>query len=958
MSLRTRILLTVVGLVVAAIVPTVGVLAWTTRQAILEQMEADGARIARLLARTAVVAVQDARTAGELASELSAGGHVSAIWLVDADLNRLAFSADEGADITPVLNDVDLNSLRTVMLAGTTDWYYENAYLKVSAPIITGEGRVIGATMIALPTALIAESLERQRQFAIAVGAWALTVGLLVAFFLSRRITGPVARLTAASTEMLANRFEPDSLFDVAMRRDELGWLAHVFGRMALEVRGREQNLRDAEEDLKKANEELEAKVLSRTRDLERTVREVQTLAEVSQIVSSNLELDRVLSTIAVHAVQLSNADVGSLLVYERDRDVFVGLSTHAPTQRLARAFAEERGLPDQDLVRKAVAQREILQVQNTLAPEHWPEGVAPANASFRSLLAIPLLREDEVIGGLIVRRTDPGEFPPDVLRIMQSFAAQSVLAILNARLFQEVEEKSREIALANQHKSEFLANMSHELRTPLNAILSYSQLVQEELEDTGSSEFAPDLLKIHAAGRHLLDLINEILDLSKVEAGKMTLYLETFDIANLIRDAVTLVEPVIDKNGNLLRVDAPQNLGTMHADLTKVRQTLFNLLSNASKFTDHGTIFLTARRENVSETPWIVLSVEDTGIGMSPEQVGELFQAFMQADASTTRRYGGTGLGLAISRHFCQMMGGDITVESALGHGSTFTVRLPAEVVDPSGTPNVRAARHRAQVSGGPTVLVIDDDETVHDVVERFLAPDGYTTVPASTGEEGIRLARELRPSVITLDVLMPGTDGWAVLSALKSDPDLAPIPVIMLTIIDERPMGYALGAADYLSKPIDRDRLVSVLAKHLVGRREGLIMVVEDEPGTREILRRTLEPIGWSIAEAEDGAQAIELLETQQPDAIVLDLMMPGMDGFELLTVLKARPGWASIPVVVVTSKDLTLEDRARLQHGSVRAIVGKAQPGLEESLIEVRKLVAEVTGRAPTAARVGDS
>jgi CheY-like chemotaxis protein len=342
----------------------------------------------------------------------------------------------------------------------------------------------------------------------------------------------------------------------------------------------------------------------------------------------------------------------------------------------------------------------------------------------------------------------------------------------------------------------------------------------------------------------------------------------------------------------------------------------------------------------------------------MSPEQVDKLFQTFMQADASTTRRYGGTGLGLAISRHFCQMMGGDITVESALGHGSTFTVRLPAEVVDPAAPINARVAKHRAEGSGHSTVLVIDDDPTVHDVVERFLAPDGYATIPASSGEEGIRLARELHPAVITLDVLMPGTDGWAVLSALKSDPELAPIPVIMLTIIDERPMGYALGAAEYLSKPIDRDRLVAVLAKHLVGRKEGLIMVVEDEPGTREILRRTLEPVGWSVAEAEDGGQALDLLASQQPDAIVLDLMMPGMDGFELLTVLKARPKWASIPVVVVTSKDLTLEDRARLQESSVRAIVGKAQPGLEESLIEVRKLVAEVTGRAPTAANLGHS
>ncbi len=822
MSLRARILLTVIGLFVAAVIPTIGILTLTARQAISEQTEADGIRLARLLATSAAVAVQDPLTmsaptgsragarVAQLVNEVVADSKVDAIWIVDVDLHSIAFGAGEEAEVSESLGDIDLNSLRTVMIDGSTDHYYDGSVLKASAPIVSPDGRVVGATLVALPMDRTQDALERQRQLALMVAAWTLGIALVVAMILAQRVTGPVARLTAASTAVLANRFEPGSLFDIAMRKDELGWLAHVFQRMAMEVRGREQHLREAEDALRRANEELEAKVLERTRELARTVYELQGLAEVSRVVSSTLDLDRVLKSIVVNAVQLSNGDAGTLFEYDEDRDRFIPRANHAITQTLARALDEEQASPDQAVIRRAAKTQEIVQVHDTLADAQLTEAETRVESNFRALLAVPLLREDHIVGGLIVRRTDPGEFPTDTIRILQTFAAQSVLAIQNARLYREIEEKGRELALANQHKSEFLANMSHELRTPLNAILSYSQLVREELEDAGHHEFAPDLEKIHAAGRHLLELINEILDLSKIEAGKMTLYLETFDIAALVRDAVLLVQPLVEKNGNLLRVDCPADIGAMHADLTKVRQTLFNLLSNASKFTEHGTIFLTVKRDMVGGDPWITMAVEDTGIGMTPAQVGKLFTAFTQADASTTRRYGGTGLGLAISRHFCRMMGGDIAVESEPGRGSTFTVRLPMAVKDPTETPAALPRSSRpSSADGQPTILVVDDDPTVLDLTRRFLAPEGYHIVGASSGNEGIQLARELRPAAITLDVLMPGVDGWTVLSTLKSDPVLATIPVIMITVVDERVMGYALGAADYLSKPIDRERL-----------------------------------------------------------------------------------------------------------------------------------------------------
>jgi PAS domain S-box-containing protein len=496
----------------------------------------------------------------------------------------------------------------------------------------------------------------------------------------------------------------------------------------------------------------------------------------------------------------------------------------------------------------------------------------------------------------------------------------------------------------ANRAKSVFLANMSHELRTPLNAIIGYSEMLQEEAADLGQEDLTPDLQKIQAAGKHLLALINDILDLSKIEAGKMDLFLETFDVQSMLQEAVTTIQPLVEKNCNTLEVHSPEALGTMRADLTKVRQALFNLLSNACKFTHQGTITLAASREMVDGVGWITFRVTDTGIGISPEQLGNLFQAFAQANASTTRQYGGTGLGLAITRHFCQMMGGDITVESTLGQGATFTIRLPAEVIDPKAAAlsRVEAAQANALPEGTPTVLVIDDDPTVHDLMQRFLRKEGLRMAAAASGEEGLRLARELRPAAITLDVMMPSMDGWAMLTALKADPLLADIPVIMLTIVDDKNMGYALGAADYLTKPVDWGRLAVILQKYRCAHPPCTMLIVEDDADTRDMLRRMLTREGWAVIEATNGRVALERMAESQPELILLDLMMPEMDGFAFLEALRQQDAWRSIPVVVVTAKDLTPEDRQRL-NGYVEQILQKGAYSREELLHEIYNLVA---------------
>jgi signal transduction histidine kinase/ActR/RegA family two-component response regulator len=384
---------------------------------------------------------------------------------------------------------------------------------------------------------------------------------------------------------------------------------------------------------------------------------------------------------------------------------------------------------------------------------------------------------------------------------------------------------KAKDVAEeASRAKSAFLANMSHELRTPLNAIIGYSELLEEEMRDSGAAaDNVRDLRRIQTAGKHLLSLINDVLDLSKIEAGKMVLHLESFEVEPLVEEMITTLGPVAERNSNSLVLRMGGELGSMHADVTKVRQILFNLLSNACKFTENGTVTLEVeRREGAEER--LVFRVSDTGIGMTPEQQKNLFQSFAQADTSTSRKYGGTGLGLAISQRFTHMMGGDIHVASTSGEGSVFTLELPAHVgaesIDSAEAPPVDEPSTEGTTipDEATTVLVVDDDPTVRDLMTRLLEKMGYRAVLAAGGEEALRLARETRPAVITLDVVMPHMSGWDLLERLKADPELASIPVIMVTIEDQEALGLARGASGYLIKPIDRDRLAEALEKYRI--------------------------------------------------------------------------------------------------------------------------------------------
>jgi len=738
------------------------------------------------------------------------------------------------------------------------------------------------------------------------ITAASMALALLLTVIRVRQFTNPIRRLAEAANRIAAGE---RSIRVSVTSRDEIGQLAGAFNAMTASLESDETAIR-------------------------RKVVETRTLYEVAQEISAQVDLEPTLKLIVDRARDLLDAEVGTLALRQGETDTF---AIQASSGRVPEALATLHARAGEGLVGSVAASGQPIIVRDYL--EEFPDSPfrhIVEESGLRSQVAVPLRARDVVTGVLLVHSTATGQFDDEDRQLLSALADHASIAIENARLFEQVrrhaeelearvetrtrelQEANRQLQDASRHKSEFLANMSHELRTPLNAIIGFTRLVMRRTKDVVPAKQYENLEKILVSSDHLLRLINDILDLSKIEAGRMEVSPVPVDLNQVVDSCLRTVEPLLKSEWLRLVKTIPDDVPVLFTDQEKLKQILINLLSNAVKFTEEGSITVSAHHEGNA----VSVAVSDTGIGIPSEALELIFEEFRQVDSSSTRKYGGTGLGLSISRHFARLLGGDVTVESTVGVGSTFTVTLPVRYSTLGSSAAIDSpAGPEGPAKDGHLVLAIDDDPDVIYLIRENLAEAGYRVVGALSAEEGVRKARELRPFAITLDILMPGTDGWEVLHQLKADPATRDIPVVVLSIVDNKDLGYHLGASDYLIKPVDRDAILSALAR--IHRDRGSILVVDDDPSVADMVRQLLEGEPYLIAAAADGEQALEAIAHQQPGVILLDLLMPRMDGFELLKRLKEEASYRHIPVIVLTAKLLTNGERDGLKQGVLSVI-----------------------------------
>jgi signal transduction histidine kinase/CheY-like chemotaxis protein/putative methionine-R-sulfoxide reductase with GAF domain len=667
----------------------------------------------------------------------------------------------------------------------------------------------------------------------------------------------------------------------------------------------------------------------SRTDELGRKVTQLEALGAVGQAESSSLNLAEVLNTIITQAVQLSGADGGSIYEYDEDAREFRVETVCGTSEDVLDALRRARIGLDDTFLGKAAKLGRPLELSDLRDAPLDPHLNVLAESGWRSLLAVPMLREGRIVGAMVIRRQIPGRIPQELYDLLETFASQSALALINAQLYGRLERQSAALEVASRHKSEFLASMSHELRTPLNAIIGFSEVLLERMFGELNERQDDYLRDIWSSGKHLLELLNDILDLSKIEAGQMVLNRSEFAVRESLEYCLSMMRERALKQRIQLSLEIDPQVGLIDADRRQFRQVVLNLLSNAVKFTPEGG--RVGVRACIRDQD-LVVEVTDTGPGVSAEDRQRIFDAFQQG-ARHPEQTEGTGLGLTLSKRILELHGGTIWVESEAGQGSTFGFAIPTGSSEPaltsvpevnlgSGLPTEVAAGSR------PTVVVVEDDLRSFDLLRVYLEAAGARVVSARDGEEGLDTVRRLSPAGVVLDILLPGIDGWEVLARLKADPATAAIPVVVVSMLDERGHGYALGAAEYLVKPVGKDQLLAALHRvAAIPERPHTVVAIDDDPMAIELVRASLEPEGWTVLGAATGQEGLTLIRERKPSAVLLDLLMPGMDGFEVLEALRADPDTKSVPVVILTSMSMTQQDKERLQ-GRITYVARKTE------------------------------
>jgi len=660
----------------------------------------------------------------------------------------------------------------------------------------------------------------------------------------------------------------------------------------------------------------------SRTHELARRVNQLEALGAVGQGVSSSLELMEVLTTIVMQAVILSGTDGGSIYKFdEGSREFRIQTACGTSPEVLDLLGRTPIGLDGTFLGNAAMHGHPIAVPDLRDAPLD-PHLSILADDGWRSLVAVPMLREGHIVGALVVRRHTPGYLPDEICDLLESFASQSALALIN-------EQQKTELQVASRHKSEFLSFMSHELRTPLNAIIGFSEVLLERMFGELNERQADYVQDIWSSGKHLLELLNDLLDLSRIEAGRMVLDRSAFVVRESLEYCLSQVrERALRQRIRLSLVVGPE-VGLIDADCLRFRQVVNNLLTNAVKFTpDGGRVDVRAAIRGQD----LVVTVADTGVGVAPKDRQRIFDAFQQG-TRRARQMEGTGLGLTLSRRIVDLHGGRIWVESEVGRGSTFGFALPTGSEETTSTSVAPVEPDPVltpePIPGpGPTVVVVEDDRRSFDLLRAHLEAAGVRVVGARDGEEGLDTVRRLSPAGVILDILLPGIDGWEVLAQLKADPGTAAIPVIVVSMLDESGRGSALGAAEYLVKPVGKEQLLAAVHRAVaMPERKHTVVAIDDDPLAIELVRASLEPKGWTVLGAAAGQEGLALIRERQPSVVLLDLLMPGMDGFEVVEALRADPDTKSVPVVILTSKSMTQQDKERLQ-GRITYVARKAQ------------------------------